>query len=78
MNPAHVAEQRRIQGRRRVKTDAIDLEAITELVLAGRGQPMTERSVVIGSITALAAHRYRRIEARNPRAGKRSRLRRSS
>ncbi|MGP5073134.1 IS110 family transposase [Arthrobacter rhombi] len=78
LNPAHVAEQRRIQGRRRVKTDAIDLEAITELVLAGRGQPMTERSVVIGSITARAAHRYRRIEARNPRGGKRSRLRRSS
>jgi len=36
-NPAHVAEQRRVAGRRRVKTDAIDLEAITELVLAGRG-----------------------------------------
>ena len=35
-NPAHVAEQRRVKGRRRVKTDAIDLEAITELVLAGR------------------------------------------
>ncbi|MGP5724826.1 IS110 family transposase [Arthrobacter rhombi] len=64
LNPAHVAEQRRIQGRRRVKTDAIDLEAITEPVLAGRGQPMTERSVVIGTLTALAAHRYRRIEAR--------------
>lgn len=36
LNPAHVAEQRRVAGRRRVKTDAIDLEAITELVLAGR------------------------------------------
>ncbi|MDN6178399.1 MAG: transposase [Micrococcaceae bacterium] len=64
LNPAHVAEQRRIQGRRKVKTAAIDLEAITELVLAGRGQQMTERSVVIGSITVLAAHRYRRIEAK--------------
>ena len=37
LNPAHVAEQRRVMGRRRVKTDAIDLDAITELVLAGRG-----------------------------------------
>jgi transposase len=27
LNPAHVAEQRRVMGRRRVKTDAIDLDA---------------------------------------------------
>jgi transposase len=27
LSPARVAEQRRVQGRRRVKTDAIDLEA---------------------------------------------------
>jgi transposase len=37
LNPAQVAEQRRVAGRRRIKTDAIDLEAITELVLAGAG-----------------------------------------
>ena len=37
LSPARVAEQRRVQGRRRIKTDAIDLEAITELVLAGHG-----------------------------------------
>ena len=37
LNPAHVTEQRRVMGRRRVKTDAMDLEAITELLLAGRG-----------------------------------------
>ena len=37
LNPAHVTEQRRVMGRRRVKTDALDLEAITELLLAGRG-----------------------------------------
>ena len=41
LNPARVTEQRRVQGRRRVKTDAIDLEAITELVLAGQGVPVT-------------------------------------
>ena len=39
LNPAHVAEQRRVQGRRRVKTDVIDLEAITELVLVGPRTP---------------------------------------
>jgi transposase len=63
-NPAHVAEQRRVQGRRRVKTDAIDLEAITELVLAGRGQVITDREVRIGELAAWAAHRSRRVATR--------------
>ena len=64
LNPAHVTEQRRVQGRRRVKTDAIDLEAITELVLAGRGTPVTERAALIGELTARVAHRARRVEVR--------------
>ena len=63
-NPAHVAEQRRVQGRRRVKTDAIDLEAITELVLAGRGRVITEREVLIGELAAWATHRSRRVATR--------------
>lgn len=64
LNPAHVAEQRRVAGRRRVKTDAIDLEAITELVLAGRGQPAGAVSQLLGEIGAWAAHRNRRIAVR--------------
>ena len=44
LNPAHVAEQRRVQGRRRVKTDAFDLDAITELVLAGQGSRSPART----------------------------------
>lgn len=64
LNPAHVTEQRRVQGRRRVKTDAVDLEAITELVLAGRGSPVTVRERVIDELTAWSAHRIRRIEIR--------------
>ncbi|MGH2792431.1 MAG: IS110 family transposase [Actinomycetota bacterium] len=64
LNPAHVTEQRRVQGRRRVKTDAIDLEAITELVLAGQGTPVTDRSQVIGELAAWSAHRHRRVEVR--------------
>jgi transposase len=63
-NPAHVAEQRRVAGRRRVKTDAIDLEAITELVLAGRGQVITDREVRIGELAAWATHRSRRVTTR--------------
>lgn len=64
LNPAHVTEQRRVQGRRRVKTDAIDLEAITELVLAGQGVPVTTRADVLGELAAWVGHRARRIEAR--------------
>ena len=64
LNPAHVTEQRRVQGRRRVKTDAIDLEAITELVLAGRGTPVTARAVVLGELAAWVGHRSRRVESR--------------
>lgn len=64
LNPAHVAEQRRVQGRRRVKTDVIDLEAITELVLAGHGHPVGERDVVIGELRAWAGHRSRRVATR--------------
>ena len=64
LNPAHVAEQRRVQGRRRIKTDVIDLEAITELVLAGHGSPVTDRDVVIGEISAWAVHRSRRVATR--------------
>lgn len=64
LNPAHVTEQRRVQGRRRVKTDAIDLEAITELVLTGRGSPVTTRAKAIGELQAWAAHRTRRVATR--------------
>lgn len=64
-NPAHVAEQRRVAGRRRVKTDAIDLEAITELALAGRGQMITDRAVRIGELAAWATHRSRRVATRS-------------
>lgn len=64
LNPAHVAEQRRIQGRRRVKTDAIDLEAITELLLAGRGLPIRAHQRVLGELSAWATHRTRRVATR--------------
>jgi transposase len=64
LNPAHVSEQRRVQGRRRVKTDAIDLEAITELVLAGHGVPVTARSAAVTELTGWAMHRSRRVQMR--------------
>jgi transposase len=64
LNPAHVTEQRRVMGRRRVKTDAIDLEAITELLLAGRGVPVTVPLAAVDALTAWAAHRRRRVQTR--------------
>ena len=64
LNPAHVTEQRRVQGRRRVKTDAIDLQAITELVLTGQGGLVTDRALVLGELVAWVHHRTRRVEAR--------------
>jgi hypothetical protein len=47
-----------------VKTDALDLEAITELVLAARGVLVTAREAAIGELGAWAAHRNRRIGTR--------------
>jgi hypothetical protein len=41
-----------VLGRRRVKTDRFDLEAITELLLTGRGIPVTVRKRVVGELTA--------------------------
>jgi len=64
LSPARVAEQRRVQGRRRVKTDAIDLEAITELVLAGHGVAVTARTGAVIELTGWALHRCRRVQAR--------------
>lgn len=64
LNPAHVTEQRRVLGKRTIKTDVIDLQAMTELLLAGRGQPVRERSLVLGELTAWSAHRSSRVVVR--------------
>ena len=64
LSPARVAEQRRVQGRRRLKTDAIDLEAISELVLAGHGIPVTACAAPVTELTGWAMHRSRRIQTR--------------
>jgi transposase len=64
LSPARVSEQRRVQGRRRVKTDAIDLEAITELVLAGHGVSVTVRSAAVAELAGWAMQRGRRVQTR--------------
>lgn len=64
LNPGHVTEQRRVLGKRTIKTDVIDLQAMTELVLAGRGQPVRDRSLVLGELAAWSAHRTGRVVVR--------------
>jgi transposase len=64
LNPGHVTEQRRVLGKRTIKTDVIDLQAMTELLLAGRGQPVRERSLVLGELAAWSAHRTGRVVVR--------------
>jgi transposase len=65
LNPGHVTEQRRVLGKRTIKTDVIDLQAMTELLLAGRGQPTRDRSLVLGELTAWSAHRSSRVVLRS-------------
>lgn len=64
LNPGHVTEQRRVLGKRTIKTDAVDLEAMTELLLAGRGLPVRSRDTVLTELTAWSTHRTGRVQIR--------------
>jgi transposase len=64
LNPGHVTEQRRVLGKRTIKTDVIDLQAMTELLLSGRGQPVRDRALVLGELAAWSAHRTGRVGIR--------------
>lgn len=64
LNPAHVSAQRRVNGSRGVKTDEIDLVAITDMLLAGRGAPVVRADAPLVELQAWVAHRRRRVEVR--------------
>jgi transposase len=64
LNPGHVTEQRRVLGKRTIKTDAVDLEAMTELLLAGRGLPVRSHCSVLTELRAWSAHRTGRVQLR--------------
>nr|WP_245617660.1 IS110 family transposase [Nitriliruptor alkaliphilus] len=49
LNPAHVTEQRRVLGKRGIKTDQIDLAAMFDLLLAGRGLVVTSARMCCSS-----------------------------
>ncbi len=57
LNPGHVIEQRRVLGKRTIKTDVIELQAMTELLLAGRGQPVIDLGLGL-SLNDPAAKNY--------------------
>ena len=61
LNPGHVTEQRKVLGKRTIKTDVVDLQAMTELLLAGRGLPARDRSLVLGELRARSVHRTGRV-----------------
>jgi len=64
LNPGHVTEQRRVLGKRTIKTDVVDLQAMTELLLAGRGVPVRGGGLVLTELTAWSAHRSGRVVLR--------------
>jgi len=64
LNPGHVAMQRRVNGQRGVKSDHVDLTAIADLLLAGRGSEVAVPADPVVELTGWVAHRRRRGAAR--------------
>jgi transposase len=64
LNPAHVSAQRRVNGKRGVKTDRVDLVTIADLLLTGRGAPVVTAGEPLIELAAWVAHRRRRGEVR--------------
>jgi transposase len=60
MNPGHVAMQRKVTGRRGVKTDRVDLMAIADLLLAGQGTMAPPFADTVMTLAGWVAHRRRR------------------
>ena len=61
LNPAHVTEQRRVLGKRGIKTDEIDLAAMFDLLVAGRGREVAHGPDPMFELGAWVALRRRRV-----------------
>ena len=61
LNPAHVTEQRRVLGKRGVKTDQIDLTAMFDLLVAGRGREVTSGPDPMLELSSWVTLRHRRV-----------------
>src|SRR5215218_3242096 len=64
VNPTQVASQRQLAGRRRLKTDALDLVAISDLLRAGHGAGHRVLASALGELAGWVAHRERPVTAR--------------
>ena len=64
LNPAWVAAQRRVNGSARRKTDPIDLDAIGDLLVAGRGYEVAVGAEPLVELASWVAHRRRRVAVR--------------
>ncbi len=60
LNPGHVAAQRKVNGSRGVKTDKVDLVAIADMLLAGKGTIAPAFADPIMTLTGWVNHRRRR------------------
>lgn len=60
LNPGHVSMQRKVNGSRGVKTDKIDLTAIADLLLVGKGTIAPPFADPIMTLGGWVAHRRRR------------------
>jgi transposase len=60
LNPGHVAMQRKANGQRGVKTDRVDLVAITDLLFVGRGTIAPPFADAVMTLVGWVAHRRRR------------------
>ncbi len=60
-----MSAQRRVNGSGRTKTDPIDLVAIADLLLAGRGYEITTSDDALVELAAWVAHRRRRVDVRS-------------
>ncbi len=65
LNPGWVTAQRRVNGSARRKTDPLDLAAIADLLLAGRGYEVVVADASLVELAAWVAHRRRRVEVRS-------------
>jgi transposase len=61
LNPAHVTEQRKVLGKRGVKTDQIDLAAMFDLLVAGRGREVMPGPDPLLELRWWAGLRHRRV-----------------
>ena len=64
LNPAWVRAQRRVNGSARRKTDPIDLLAIADLLIAGRGYEVAVGDEPLVELAGWVAHRSRRVQTR--------------